>query len=286
MAEMDQLEAQIAQMLVLHRDGEALVLWHRTPAAKEILADGWKDGGSDGMRSAMAKPELGAGVYVSNRPLDSDEGTKGKELLRVLLAATEEAIAEFEIIEEGKPYREWCLSAALLNQNATTELRSLIDEPGGQQPPANESAALRATAFHEAGHAVAAMALGISFTHITIGLNGADLGGVTFVGPEWLDPDAVTLSALIATLYAGRIAESRFTGRTARRGALSDYESVRALADSFLETDDREASLKKARHRAEEVIDSHWTKVERLADALLRRTRLAHDEALTELGEG
>jgi hypothetical protein len=124
----DDLESLIAAMLVLEREGDSLVLWHRTASASDILAHGWRDGGSaEGQRGALAIPEIGAGVYVSNRPLDAHEGTKGEQLLRIALQMSEAEIAEYEIVEESgdAPYREWCIPATVLNTRGRT---TLMDE--------------------------------------------------------------------------------------------------------------------------------------------------------------
>jgi hypothetical protein len=121
----DELESVIAGMLVLEREGGALVLWHRTASAANILSHGWHDGGSaDGQRGALAIAALGQGVYVSNRPLDCHEGAKGEQLLRVVLALSEGEISEYEIVEESgdATYREWCMPAAVLNARGRTAL--------------------------------------------------------------------------------------------------------------------------------------------------------------------
>jgi hypothetical protein len=127
----DELEALLAQLLALKREGDALVLWHRTASASVILTGGWRDGGdAEGQRAALANPELGTGVYLSNRPLDSNEGAKGDQLLRIVLALTEQDIAAYEVIEESgeSTYREWCIPAAVLNANGRTIEAEEIEE--------------------------------------------------------------------------------------------------------------------------------------------------------------
>ena len=84
-------------------------LYHRTDRADLILRDGFRDG------RAPSFPRL-LGVWLSNRPLDVNEGPKGDELLAV--DVDESSINEYEVIEEGKPYREWCVPASLLNARA------------------------------------------------------------------------------------------------------------------------------------------------------------------------
>jgi hypothetical protein len=43
-------------------------------------------------------------------------------LLKISLHATEEELADYEWIEEGKIYREWLLPAELLNSSSTIEM--------------------------------------------------------------------------------------------------------------------------------------------------------------------
>jgi hypothetical protein len=61
-------------------------------------------------------------------------GAVGDEVLEVILPS-EINIADWELTEEGKPYREWCVPAALLNEHA--KLRLLNEDE------ANEAEALR-----------------------------------------------------------------------------------------------------------------------------------------------
>lgn len=59
---------------------ERAVLYHRTPAASEILARGFRDAEGTYMLGIVLR-----GVWLSDVPLDSNEGAKGSELLEVLL---------------------------------------------------------------------------------------------------------------------------------------------------------------------------------------------------------
>jgi hypothetical protein len=77
------------------------VLYHRTAneAAEQILAGGFGDGEGTYMTSNWYR-----GVWLSDRPLDVDEG------------------------EEGKPYREWLIPAKTVNR-----LAIMIDREGDAQ---------------------------------------------------------------------------------------------------------------------------------------------------------
>jgi hypothetical protein len=91
-----------------------MILYHRTSAtaAERILCDGFRDGVGMYMTT-----EQHTGVWFSNVPLDSNAGTDSDTLLRVELP--EQAIAHFEWIEDGKPYRERLVPARLINEKAS-----------------------------------------------------------------------------------------------------------------------------------------------------------------------
>ena len=98
----------------------SLVLYHRTggEAATSILADGFKDGTG----TYLAAPHEFSGVWLSNVPLDVNEGAWGDVLLKVTLELSEADLALYEWVEEGKPYREWLVPAALINSNMAIEI--------------------------------------------------------------------------------------------------------------------------------------------------------------------
>jgi hypothetical protein len=62
------------------------------------------------------------GIWVSSSPLADDEGADGDQLLQLELP---EAVAlEHEVVEDGKPYREFPIPTDVLNQHGTTRLVS------------------------------------------------------------------------------------------------------------------------------------------------------------------
>jgi len=88
-----------------------VILFHRTDraAARRILKQGFRDGfGSYGTRTKYS------GVWLSDVPLDENEGACGDALLRVAIRATEEELTAFEWVEEGKGYREFLIPASWL----------------------------------------------------------------------------------------------------------------------------------------------------------------------------
>ena len=91
-----------------------MICYHTTDA---ILRDGFRDAiGSYG----FVNVEL-TGVFLGDKPMDINEGAKGDQVLRVEVP-NDVDLGEFEIIEDGKPYREWCVPAALINKRSTVTL--------------------------------------------------------------------------------------------------------------------------------------------------------------------
>lgn len=92
-----------------------IVLFHCTTqeAATSILNAGFRDATDN----YLTRHEY-TGVWLSNVPLDVNEGAKGDILLKVSLSLAENDIAPYEWIEKGKPYREWLAPAALINPAA------------------------------------------------------------------------------------------------------------------------------------------------------------------------
>jgi hypothetical protein len=91
---------------------DMLLLYHRTRAATaaNILAEGFRDG-----TGKYLTDQQWSGVWLSNEPLDENEGAVGDTLLEVKLRGTWEVLSAYEWIEEGKGYREWLIPAAKLN---------------------------------------------------------------------------------------------------------------------------------------------------------------------------
>ena len=128
------------------------------------------------------------------------------------------------------------------------------------------------TAYHEAGHAVMALALGRSVDHVSIQPDALFLGHCEFrkavfrPSEDWLEREM-----LIA--LAGLAAEAIHSGDYAWDGAARDLRYARSLAL------DRAGNERKAERladrmlsKAEHVLNkpAHWRAVERLAVELLR----------------
>jgi ATP-dependent Zn protease len=129
-----------------------------------------------------------------------------------------------------------------------------------------------ATAYHEAGHAIVALALGRPIHRVTILADRERLGNCAFgkavfrPSEDWLEREA-----LIA--LAGLAAEARFTGAYELDGAARDRQYVAGLA--LQRTGDARKAERFERRllsKAEYLLgrEENWRAVERLAAELLR----------------
>jgi len=97
------------------RAGRGVRVYHRTSAADQILAGGFRDAEGN-----YLTPNTYSGVWVGDCPLDENEGAVGDRVLAI--EVPEEAIADFEWVEELKGYREWLVPAEVLNRYPVTEV--------------------------------------------------------------------------------------------------------------------------------------------------------------------
>jgi len=103
-----------------------MILFHATTkeSASEILKSGFIDGeGGYGIAGVTLK-----GVFLSNVPLDVNEGAHGDTLLKIDIDLSERDVSDYEIVEDGKPYREWCIPAELINPRMTVSLTDYESE--------------------------------------------------------------------------------------------------------------------------------------------------------------
>jgi hypothetical protein len=115
-----------------------IVLYHRTTAAaaQQIVREGFRDA-----EGYYLTDRLWRGVWLSDVPLDSSDfggPPDATTLLRVTVDLDEEALSEWEWVEEGKPYREWLAPAALVNAHGTVEI--LTEEEEWELLSPNDSA--------------------------------------------------------------------------------------------------------------------------------------------------
>jgi ATP-dependent Zn protease len=109
---------------------------------------------------------------------------------------------------------------------------------------------LKATAFHEAGHAVAALALGRNIQKVNITPGKSQLGNLRLgiceikKGRSRASKDLLEDDVLI--LFAGMVAESRFTGEYCKIGAAQD---LRAIAKRIQQRSQTERQFEKLHRR-------------------------------------
>ncbi|MEZ6137342.1 MAG: cell division protein FtsH [Pirellulaceae bacterium] len=139
--------------------------------------------------------------------------------------------------------------------------------------PSNAVLQLRATAYHEAGHAVMAVALGRSVQKVTVTPGQLQTGGVRLgacamkKGRRKASDDPLEDEVLI--LMAGMVAESHFTGQYCQRGATQDLLHVRRLLETRAKN---EKQLERLRRRMLDKTEYY------LAEA-------AHAQAITWIAE-
>jgi hypothetical protein len=147
-----------------------------------------------------------------------------------------------------------------------------------------------ATAYHEAGHAVAAWVMDRPFRYVTIVPMEGTLGHVQH--PAWrehVQPDINVdgrtrrlLEKAIFTLLAGVRAEKRLTGRWNNIEANSDFHDADDLA-SYLwgnpKVLQKYISFMESRVDAMIASDRHWKGIQALAAALLEKRRIGYQEA-------
>jgi ATP-dependent Zn protease len=136
----------------------------------------------------------------------------------------------------------------------------------------DDTAEEEATAYHEAGHAVAALALGRPVAGVSIRARRERLGTCAFgkavfrPSEDWLEREA-----LIS--LAGLAAEARRTGAYAWDAACEDLRYAEELAEQRAGDRRRAARLlRRLLAKAEHLVsrDDNWRAVERLAAELLR----------------
>jgi ATP-dependent Zn protease len=145
-----------------------------------------------------------------------------------------------------------------------------------------EVAKLKATAFHEAGHAVLALALGRPIQKVTIApaqlqTGGRRLGACKIQkGRSKATKDGLEDEVLI--LFAGMVAESHFTGQYSLGGAAQDLRFIRRLLASRA-TNERQVErlerrlLEKTEHLLSD--EAHTRAIVLIAEELLKKETIS-----------
>lgn len=127
-----------------------------------------------------------------------------------------------------------------------------------------------ATAYHEAGHAVVALALDRPVQRVSIQADRERLGVCQF-GKSVIRPSEDWLEREILISLAGLAAEARFTGKYAWEGAARDQQYAHKLAVQRAGDRQAERLLRRLLSKVEHLLgqEEHWQAVEQIAAALL-----------------
>jgi hypothetical protein len=143
---------------------------------------------------------------------------------------------------------------------------------------------LRVTAYHEAGHAVASWVVGLETEGASIERQENSLGRVTFAEIEAIEVYDELMDRHLLSSYAGVKAVELYTGRPtdpddpnmdpSYKG--SDWDEVMDLTLRLAgpEESAQVALQEQAEEKAQRILREHWSGVEAVADALLRRRSL------------
>ncbi|MFO1064594.1 MAG: cell division protein FtsH [Pirellulales bacterium] len=140
----------------------------------------------------------------------------------------------------------------------------------------------RATAYHEAGHAVMALALGRPLEKVTIAPGKIPYGPATLgmckIQKGRFKPSKDELEDDMLILLAGMAAESQVTGRYCKQGAAYDLNAVAGLAASRAGSEDQiRRVVKRALNKAENILEDEECKLalESIAAELLSRETIS-----------
>lgn len=167
---------------------------------------------------------------------------------------------------------------------------------------------LKATAHHEAGHAVIDIHIGLPVKHVDITREGGDLGGCQGCDPDQsiiieaasllkaraegrpVDPAKITpatrdwIDKMIRSQMAGPLAEMQFRGRPLQGAEVfavgDDRENMKTLASVRWSDDERANRLRDVGVEVTNLIrePAIWRAIEAVANALLGRGILQGDE--------
>ena len=148
----------------------------------------------------------------------------------------------------------------------------------------------RATAYHEAGHAIAAHVLGRQIKRMTIVPNKSEnYAGCVFFGKQPsvkgidTDPSPKIRRAAeqrILVSLAGLCAQRLFNPRTCRSfHGHEDFKVILLYVGHLMRENETEPFLKWMEVRTENILRDNWKAVEVLADELIRRRELTGQEA-------
>ncbi len=147
---------------------------------------------------------------------------------------------------------------------------------------------LKKTAYHEAGHAVAAFALSKRFKKVSIIPSPTEDSLGRLLGCDWdskLNPEfdegarlRHLVEAQIIIFLAGPVAEAKLTGRYNHVGASKDYHGAVFYASYVTgSSEETSAYINWLLERTKNILSTyHWDAVELLADELIKRREISY----------
>jgi hypothetical protein len=158
----------------------------------------------------------------------------------------------------------------------------------GKKSRRSPSKEIVATAFHEAGHAIANITLGLGFKYVTIEPDKAagSLGHMTPNDyPAWFNPEIdksdrgrLFAEKQILSCFAGDAAEAHWRGRHNWRGMRCDFHQLANLTSYVcgFGGEEEAAYIKWLHIRARNLIVAreHWLQVKIVANTLLKQKHI------------
>ena len=149
---------------------------------------------------------------------------------------------------------------------------------------------IEATAYHEAGHAVAAIEMGFKVSSVSIQPDEFSHGRTVHNNPlyrmnlnshEHSDRLRLRVERAVIIALAGPEAQQRYNPRTIRKQDVKDDVDrvMRVLSEFTASNEELEAYFDLLRIRTRQLIDLKWDAVQRLSRALCERTALSGAEA-------
>jgi hypothetical protein len=102
-----------------------MILFHRTSIgeAREIVHHGFVDEKwAFKVRGAVGEPTKLVGVWLSDRPLNEQEGPDGDAVLEVTIGLSEDALNRFEVESVFWDARLWVVPSELLNPHVSVRI--------------------------------------------------------------------------------------------------------------------------------------------------------------------
>jgi len=146
----------------------------------------------------------------------------------------------------------------------------------------------RGTAYHEAGHAVAALHAGplLAFREVTIapvpvpGMKGMTWPGGVILPPPPPGPQdpLIAKEERQVAMYQMAGPEAELVGTGHETGRRAHKCTIREKLHTGSSRDESDAYVQRAEDEAREFVAGHWAEIKAVADALLEHERLEYEQ--------